>query len=444
MPPSNRDRIATREEDLGLGAYLTGELPGTLGHLKVQPEDFVVEEVPLHFPRPQSDGKYTVAAVRARNWETNRLIREIADRLGVSKRGIFFAGTKDKRAVTTQYVSVRAPLEAVTALGIRDVEILDAFRVDRAPKIGELVGNRFVVRVRRFPTSLDEAETRARAVLDRLRDAGGFPNYFGVQRFGVVRPITHVVGRLITKRDLAGAVWTYVANPIDGEPPEVANARARLERERDPRAALSYYPGYLTFERQMLHHLAENPDDWAGALRALPHNLAMMFVYAHQSHLFNCIVTERLRRGIGLNDPQDGDYVVGLASDGTPDRSRYIPVSADNQAKVRRQCLKGKALVTGVIYGTDVPLAGGPQGEIERAAIEAAGVTRDDFLIPDYPEIGSTGTRREMLAPLGPVTLERGSDDAGEYLELRFFLNKGTYATSLLREVMKARTAAYA
>lgn len=444
MRPDRASAVTVRESDLGMGRYLTENLPGTGGRLKAFPEDFVVEEVPLEFPKPQATGKYTVAAVRARNWETNRLVREIADRLGVSKKSIFFAGTKDKRAVTTQYVSVRAPLEKVVALGIRDVEILEAFRVDRAPKIGELVGNRFDIAVRETAIPFEEAEARAKAILARLETAGGFPNYFGVQRFGVVRPLTHVMGRLLTEGRYEEAVWTYCANPLPGEEPVVFEARERLTRERDPKAALRYYPTFLSFERQMLHHLAENPGDYVGAIRAVPTNLAMMFVYAHQSLLFNRMIAKRMQRGLALGVPEPGDLVAGLTPDGTPDRSRFIPVSERNLEKARRQCAKGRALVTGLIVGTDVETAKGAQGEIEEEVLREAGVKREDFLLLDLPEIASVGTRRELLAPLGPVTLARETDAHGELLRFRFFLGKGTYATSFLREVLKSGVGAYA
>ncbi|HLE96443.1 MAG TPA: tRNA pseudouridine(13) synthase TruD, partial [Candidatus Thermoplasmatota archaeon] len=194
------------EARLGLSWYLT-DSPGCGGRLRTLPEDFVVEEVPLVLPRsPVGEGKYTVARVRARNWETNRLMQELQRRLGLGRHDIFFAGTKDKRAVTTQYVSLRAPEDAVRALAIRDVDILDTFRTARAPKIGELAGNRFEIVVRDLAVPVEEATASAAAAVARLQDAGGFPDYFGLQRFGVVRPVTHVVGERILRGDLAAAV----------------------------------------------------------------------------------------------------------------------------------------------------------------------------------------------------------------------------------------------
>lgn len=427
------------ERSLGLERYLT-DTPGTGGRLKKVPEDFVVEEVPLAFPPPVAEGKYTVAALRVRNWETNRLMGELARRLDLPRETIFFAGTKDKRAVTTQYVSLRASEDAVRTLDLKDVEVLETRRVDRAPKIGELVGNRFVIRVRDMDGA--DPEAAARATLAAL--PGGFPNYFGVQRFGVVRPVTHKVGEAIIRGDLAEAVRLYVGNPAEGEPEDAYRARKLYDDTRDAGAALPHYSRHMGFERMMLEHLARRPEDYEGAILQLPQNLRTMFVYAAQSLLFNRIVARRMDAGMGLNEPHEGDLVVGVDADGRPDKERLHRVTPLNVDRVRRLCANGGALVTGVLFGSDVPLAEGRMGDIERAVVAEAGYKAEDLLIPHLPEVASFGTRRELLAPLGPVRLEAGKDEHGAHLELSFFLLKGSYATCLLREVMKTEAAAFA
>ncbi|HET6404382.1 MAG TPA: tRNA pseudouridine(13) synthase TruD [Candidatus Thermoplasmatota archaeon] len=422
------------ERDVGMECYLTPE-DGIGGRLKTLPEDFVVEEVPLAFPPPVAEGKYTVAALRVRNWETNRLMAELAQRLRVPRETIFFAGTKDKRAVTTQYVSLRAPEDAVRALSIRDVEVLETRRVDRAPKIGELVGNRFVVRVRGH-------EGDPRPILARIEAEGGFPNYFGVQRFGVLRPVTHLVGEAILRGELEEAVRLYAGNPSPYEPEDSRAARAAYEKEGA--RALDLYPRHLSFERTLVAHLVERPGDFEGALLRLPRNLLTMFVYAAQSRAFNRVVARRMEMGLGLNEPVEGDVVFGLDAEGVPDKDRPHKVNALNLERVRRLCRQRRALVTGVLFGSDVPLAEGRMGELEAAVIEEMGWTREHFLVPHLPEAASFGTRRELLAPLGPVKLLDASDAHGPYSELSFFLLKGSYATCLLREVMKSEAAAFA
>src|SRR5437867_8629902 len=103
------------ERDVGIVGYLTST-PGLGGTLKAIAEDFVVEEISSP-PATAVDGRYTIASLRVRNWETNRLVRELARALHISRRRIGFAGTKDKRALTTQLFSFEnVPPEAIKAL----------------------------------------------------------------------------------------------------------------------------------------------------------------------------------------------------------------------------------------------------------------------------------------------------------------------------------------
>src|SRR5207245_10994108 len=112
------------ERDVGIEGYLTSTL-GLGGTLKATAEDFVVEEISSP-PPPAIDGRYTIAALRVRNWETNRLVRELARALHISRRRIGFAGTKDKRALTTQLFSFdNFPPETITAIGMQHIESRD-------------------------------------------------------------------------------------------------------------------------------------------------------------------------------------------------------------------------------------------------------------------------------------------------------------------------------
>src|SRR5438876_12205718 len=192
------------ERDVGIEGYLTST-PGLGGTIKASADDFVVDEISSP-PTPAIDGRYTIVALRVRNWETNRLVRQLARTLHISRRRIGFAGTKDKRAITTQLFSfddVRP--EAIKALRLKDTEVVDVFRSDRGLEIGDLRGNRFRVVVRRLALPPEQAATAAAETARQLRVFGGFPNFFGVQRFGSVRPITHVVGRHIVRGEFREA-----------------------------------------------------------------------------------------------------------------------------------------------------------------------------------------------------------------------------------------------
>jgi tRNA pseudouridine13 synthase len=421
------------EQDVGIVGYATSA-PGVGGTVKSAPEDFVVEEIPSA-PPPSPDGPYAIATLRVRNWETNRLVREVARALRISRRRIGYAGTKDKRAVTTQLVSFEgvAP-EAVRALHLGDVEVLDVYAAGAPLELGDLRGNRFRVVVRNLSVAADEAAHRVEAIERELRRLRGFPSFFGVQRFGSVRPITHIVGRHIVRGEFDEAVNAYVANPLDGEDPESYGVRAALRDTGDVRAALRTYPRSYGFEKAILNHLASNPGDYVGALRVLPFNLQMMFVHGYQSFLFNRILSERMRRGLPIHEPVAGDFVLPTDASGLPDRSRTVDVTCDNLDRVAERCREGKAWVGGLLFGSRSEFAGGEPGQIEKAVIASEGLRREDFLIPAVPRISSKGARREILAPFQglEVVVE------GNHLALSFDLTRGSYATSLIREFTKS------
>jgi tRNA pseudouridine13 synthase len=420
-----------RDRDLGLEVFLTEGVPGIGGKLRKTPEDFVVEEISIR-PPEASDGKFVIAKVWHRNWEANRLIRRLASNLHVGRARIGFAGTKDGRAVGTQLMSFNAPLGDVEALAIPDVKILEAYRAKRMISIGDLIGNSFDIRVSDIDGGIDTRDVCS-TVKARLDDAGGFPNFFGVQRFGSVRPITHLIGKDLVMGSPEAAVMRYVANPLE-EDSEVNQARRNLQETGDFERALKEFPTKLAFERIMISHLNEEPGDYIGALRKLPPNLLMMFVHAYQSYLFNRILSERIRRGLSIRTPELGDLVLPLDKNLLPDHDTAISVTADNIDKAVKNCSSGKAFVSGLLYGTQSVFAEGVMGDIEREVIGSEGVSKADFQVVGLREASSKGTRRELLAPYKNLSLDVDDGSAS----FRFSLNKGCYATSLLREFMKA------
>jgi len=426
-----------KESELGLEVFITSDIPGIGGKLRKTPEDFAVDEVSL-LPPEAPDGKYVVAKVWHRNWEANRLVRRLASNLRVGRGKVGFAGTKDGRSVATQLMSFDAPMVAVAALTIPDVRIIEPYRARRMVSIGDLIGNSFRIKVSDIPDGT-KTDQICPSVFGQLEELGGFPNFFGPQRFGSVRPITHLIGKDLIRGDIEGAVMKYIANPSDEEESEANDARATLQATRDYEKALKEFPTKLTFERTLIGHLKDNPEDYLGALRKLPKNLLMMFVHAYQSYLFNKMLSERLRRGISIKLPEVGDLILPLNKMGLPDHDGPLSVDDANLAKVVAKCKEKKAFVSGLLYGTESQFAGGPMGEIERKVIETEKIERPDFQIVGLREASSSGTRRELLAIYKDFSMDSGQNEAA----FCFTLNKGCYATALLREFMKAEMSHY-
>ncbi len=426
-----------KESELGLEVFLTEGTPGIGGKLRKTPEDFQVDEISI-LPPADPEGKFVIAKVWHRNWEANRLVRRLGSNLRIGRAKIGFAGTKDGRSVSTQLMSFNAPIEAVQSLAIPDVEIHDAYRARRMISIGDLVGNKFKIGVADIDVGVD-AKTVCDSVKAKLDSIGGFPNFFGIQRFGSVRPITHLIGKDLIRGDFEGAVMRYVANPMDEESSEANDARRALQESKDFERAFREFPMKLSFERTMIGHIKDNPNDYLGALRLLPYNLLMMFVHAYQSYLFNRILSERIRKGMSLREPEVGDLVLPLSKTNVPDHDNSILVSVDNLEKATRNAKEGKAFVSGLLYGTESIFAGGRMGEIERKIVEDEEISKLDFQIVGLREASSKGSRREILSSYEDLAINVGEAEA----TFQFTLTKGCYATTLMREFMKADISQY-
>ncbi len=441
------------ERAVGIDYYVS-DADGIGGTLRVEPEDFQVHEIEHFDPEPldSAPGAYPEILLRAtlREWDTNDFAARVSDALGISRERVAWAGTKDKHAVTTQLFTIRdVDPDAVAALSVRGAEIEVLGRTGRSISFGDLHGNRFVIRVRDAAADAAErtADTTAalRAFVENAggtEQTAGVPNWFGNQRFGSQRPVTHEVGLNIVRQEWREAVRSYVANPFETESTRTQAARQFVaeEAERDDpdwQASLDEIPGYLGYERSMLHRLiedgAETDADFRNALEAVPWNLQRLFVNAAQSYIFNRILSERLRRGLLFDRPVEGDvccFADREAPDGlyAPDTDRLQRVSGKRVSVMERHCSRGRAFVTAPLVGTETELADGEPGEIERGILDDLSLLPADFELPGNFE--STGTRRAIL-----VRTDLQVDP--DALTFEFALPSGSYATALMREYLK-------
>ncbi len=425
------------EKNIGIETYFTKE-PGIGGKLRFLPEDFVVEEK-LLFPTKKEKGRFTIAEVYSKNWETNTLVRELSKRLHISRQRVSFAGTKDKRGCSNQLMSFyNISKDNLSKIRIKDVTIKNIYSSEKPIKIGDLYGNKFKIIVRYIDKKI--TSKRIQNITLYLEKHGGFPNFYGVQRFGIIRPITHIVGKHIINGDFEKAVMTYIANPIDGENKDTYQLRAEVEKTHDFSNALKSYPDYLNFEKALLNKLVINPKDFIGALKELPKNLLTLFINAYQSYLFNQILSERIRKNIPLNKAIVGDIILPVRKNIVD--TKGILVTQSNIEKVNKQVTKNKAFTSGLLLGSDSSIATGEMGEIEHKIIEREKIDYKEFVIAEIPFLSSSGSRRSLLAVVNKLDWKLINDDLHsdkKALTLNFELQKGCYATSLLREFMKAK-----
>jgi tRNA pseudouridine13 synthase len=424
------------EQYIGIETYFTQHL-GIRGKLRENPEDFIVHEIFL-YPKEVANGRFLIAEISCKNWETHRLVRELSKRLKISQKRISFAGTKDKRALSIQLMSFyNVSKETLSKVTIKDVTINGLFYSDKSIRIGDLLGNKFEIIIRNINNTANP--NHINSIVSIIESYGGFPNFYGYQRFGIIRPVTHIIGKYLINGDFESAVMTYIGNPIKGEDEITYELRKELQETRDFKKALHSYPETLSFEKAILNRLVIDSNDFIGAIQELPKNLLLMFVNAYQSFLFNKIISERLRRNIALNQAITGDIIIPIRKNIFS--NEYIFVTKNNIDKVNKQISKNKAVISGLLIGYESVFSQGEMNDIETQIIEQEKIDYRDFIIPEIPYLSSSGSRRPVLAMVDNIEWDFHYDkikNQNKSMLLRFDLHKGCYATSLLRELMKS------
>jgi len=146
---------------------------------KVTPEDFYVEEL-MNVPF-SNDGEHLYLFIEKVGQNTEYVAKQLAKHFGIKAMDVGFSGLKDRWAVTRQWFSLYVRNQQFTSIDlsvIEGVQLISQARHNKKLRRGEHDGNRFrlVIRDLSSQETLDES-------LAAIRDQG-FPNYFGVQRFG--------------------------------------------------------------------------------------------------------------------------------------------------------------------------------------------------------------------------------------------------------------------
>ena len=309
---------------------------------------------------------------------------------------------------------------------IYKTDFLKVVRGRKKLRMGQLKGNKFRILIR----DIDDIEKSAEVANNILKEleVTGVPNYFGWQRFGKPRTNTHLVGEALVQNDLKEAVRRYIGNPTGEEHEENQKARQAYD-DGNLEESLEFMSKGMRYEKMMVRELIKDAkkgplDDKAykNALYALPKPLQRMFVHAYQSYLFNDAVSRRV--AMGINRYVEGDIIIDneerIVRDKTPEEYQKL---IDNF----------EANPTSPLYGTKVPFADGEVGEMEKSVLNSYNLTKEDFEVPKMPRLGSHGLRRSMRIQVWDASAI--PTDEGVLTE--FSINKGSYATAVLREVMK-------
>jgi len=400
------------------------------GSIKGSAEDFVVEEITengtvLEAGRSftakelgfgvQPEGRFTAFVLQKRDWNTAQALKTVARRFSRGIKSTGFAGTKDRTSVSTQLCSIFGVTpEQVLSTRIKDISINGAWRSGSKVEMGALLGNRFTVTVRDIN---DIGLLKGRA--ERLN--GIFPNYFGEQRFGY-RNNNVEIGVDMMRGDLESAAMRFLTDSTNEQNAGAVGARKRLLEERDFASALRYCPRFLKYESLVLEHLSRSPSDFGGALRMLPRSLTLMFLHSVDAYIFNRELDDRISSGGGSAAQRVGELACMADRHGFPDLSTAKILEKGDEERY--------TFAVANVLGYESAAT-----EFEERTMKGMGITKEMFKVKSMPELNCRGNMRVLFAPF----LNFSCTGAGKDAKLSFSLPAGSYATTLLAELVENR-----
>jgi tRNA pseudouridine13 synthase len=217
-------------------------------------EDFAVKEIPNYTITEK--GEYPVFLLIKRDYTTEQAIQKIADYYNIKQKFIGYAGIKDKKAVTEQYLSINISKREFDDAVFQDIELKRVGYADEPIYIGRLLGNQFLILIRNL-TEADIAHLKKKIVKPIL-----VPNLFGEQRFS---KNNIEIGQAIIKKDFEKAVSL------------ILESNHKLEQP-------------------LREYIQMHPNDFVGAIRKLPLKISKLFIHSLQSKLFNRFAIEFLQK----------------------------------------------------------------------------------------------------------------------------------------------------
>jgi tRNA pseudouridine13 synthase len=410
--------------------FLHLQVPGIIdsegigGKIKQIPEDFIVGEIiedqqvldprMEEFELPGRTGLFLQFVLVKRNLDTSNALDWVSKLWKIQRDKINVAGLKDKRAITAQRVSIWGAKDSFEKGLIKEIDLPTIKTKSLSLKLkeirlGELWGNFFDITVRDIQFSEELVRERMDSILDEIKGTGGIQNSFGIQRFGEIRPITHLVGEKILEGDIKEAVRIYLGKVFDREAADIRDARNSFWENGDVDQALNMFPSHLRIERKLLLSLKSRKRDYLQALSSLPLQLQKLFIHAYQSFLFN----------------------------------RYLISRQEIHGKTITKPISGEVEKNKVIY---VPLIGantkleGDMGEIYQTILKEEELSLYEFQKPFIKKIGGKGAFRAISFYPKEIKINEITNDelntGKTKVNMSFKIQKGSYATEFLREIM--------
>jgi len=384
------------DSQIGISVFST-TFNGIGGRIRTEAEDFRVSEVisdkSLKLITLQ-DG-YAVYKLKKKKIDTNHALSDIFRKKGIRLKAL---GLKDAFAVTEQFVCSDNKGKSIENYTSEKYSLEKIGFTKKPLSKKDMIANHFKIKISDCSDNLSD-----------FTDYDKILNFYGYQRFGSKRPVTHLIGKALLQRNFKKAVELIVSftSPYDSK--ENTEIREKLVDKSNYKKYFEQVPPQMDVERIVLQEMIEH-DDSQKAIHAVPLSLRRFYVQAYQSFLFNQTLSAAFTDGENLFNSQEGDVcydlhgILGKHIKGLDQHLALPFIGYSYYKKTRFDFQISKIL------------------EIEEIAPK-------DFFIKEMQEISSEGGFRQAAIQCTNYSTKDTT--------VEFSLSRGSFATILLREIMK-------
>ena len=384
------------DSELGISVYSTNFV-GIKGKIKQKNEDFTVSEIISEKAsnKISENNGLAVYILRKNGIDTTHALRDVEKRFGLVLRAL---GLKDANAITEQYVQAKTMSRSLEQIEGKNYSLRRIGFTKKPISKQDMLGNKFKIKISELTNGVSDFSEQDKIL-----------NFFGYQRFGSKRPITHLVGKALIQKNYQKAI-EFLLNYSSKYDSEENNHYRKLISERKSDAeVIDELPKSMDIEIAILSSLSKS-NEQNTAIREIPLHMRRCYIHAYQSYIFNKTLSMAFAYEEDLFTPQENDVCY--------DRTNKL-------GKFQNE--PGQKLT--------IPLVGHSYFKKTRfdyyiqKILEQEEISPSEFLIKDFQEISIEGGFRNSTIHCDDFQV---SNDTVE-----FQLSRGSYATIVIREILK-------
>lgn len=407
--------------------YYTTEFDGIGGTIKKNTEDFHVQEIISNIflnqitPDQTTSNIFPVYEIRKKGMDSSHAILTLRKKTGLDLK---IVGIKDAKATTIQYASSSSSSSS-TRKTIKNIDLgkikLTLVGFSRKPiEKNNLVGNTFDIRI------VEPKRDKLGNISQFLRDINRLGNYYGLQRFGSERLVTHLVGKAILERKFDKAIEILLTYTTKYDSKFSREIREKLKDIKSNPNLIHEIPPGMDIEKNLAQAILKGKDP-ISVLRTIPINIRRLFVQAFQAYLFNKTLSIAIRNDFSLTVPEEND----LCFDVFADELIFGKIRKYEKEKPTDSRILRLPIIR--LPGYSFQPGKNRFDKIIKEFMKYENIAAKDFFIKEMQELSESGGFRQACYICKNFSYIREENS----LSVGFSVPKGSYATVLLRELIK-------